>query len=137
MKTRRTFLKLFVMACFLAVLWSGNAKAASPTTLNMNTRDIYISNDRTGYGNPDTDSDHFTDVSSDIADGYIITGSTSGGGHNIIINLKDNTNLNLTFRSLEMALSSHIEIRGVNTNIQIRLEGISSITSGDSPAISQ
>ena len=89
MKTKRTFVKLFVMACFLAVLWSGNTKAASPTTLTMSNKDIYISADKTGYGsNPDDPS--FTQITSDINDGYIITGSTIGGGHNIIIDLEPN-----------------------------------------------
>lgn len=137
MKTRRTFLKLFVMACFLAVLWSGNAKAAGPTTLTMSNKDIYIGNDKAGYGDPNitTGDNAFTPVSSDIKDGYIITGSTIGGGHNIIIDLTANTNLYLTFRSLEMAASSHIEIRG--GNVEIRLEGINSVTSTDNAAISQ
>ena len=134
MKTKRTFVKLFVMACFLAVLWSGNTKAASPTTLTMGNKDIYIGYDKVGYGDPNN-STAFTEVTSDINDGYIITGSTMGGGRNLIINLNADTNLSLTFRSLEMASSSHIEIRG--GNVKIQLEGISSVTSADSYAIQQ
>ena len=97
MKTKRTFVKLFVMACFLAVLWSGNTKAASPTTLTMGNKDIYIGYDKVGYGDPNNPT-AFTEVTSDINDGYIITGSTMAGGHNLIINLNAGTNLSLTFR---------------------------------------